>query len=60
MTPLHWAAEKGQAAVVELLISAGATVDLVDENGRGPGRVFSSCFWGGADEVTEGVLYIGR
>ena len=43
-TPLHWAAESGHAAVVELLISAGATVDAANKDGRGPGRVFSSCF----------------
>ena len=36
-TQLHFAAEKGHAAVVEQLISAGATI------GRGPGRVFGSC-----------------
>ena len=52
--PLHQAAQKGHAAVVDQLISAGATVDAVDKDGRGPGRVFG-CFWGGADEVTEGV-----
>ena len=27
MTPLHWAAERGHAAVAELLLSAGAAVD---------------------------------
>jgi len=43
-TPLHWAAEYGRAAVVEQLISAGATVDAADRNGRGLGRVFGS-FW---------------
>ena len=52
--PLHQAAQKGHATVVDQLISAGATVDAVDKDGRGPGRVFG-CFWGGADEVTEGV-----
>ena len=41
-TPLHYAARFGRAAVVERLISAGATVDAVDEDGRGPGRVFRS------------------
>ena len=39
-TPLHFAAVKGHAAVVEQLISAGATVDAADGIGRGPGRVF--------------------
>ena len=39
-TPLHKAADQGHAAVVEPLISAGATVDAVDEGGGGPGRVF--------------------
>ena len=43
-TPLHWAAQKGHAAVVEQLISAGATVDAADRDGRGLGRVFGS-FW---------------
>ena len=43
-TALHWAAEEGHAAVVEQLISAGATVDAAGWNGRGPGRVFGS-FW---------------
>ena len=40
-TPLRWAAQSGHAAVVELLISAGATVDAASNNGHGPGfRVF--------------------
>ena len=43
-TALHWAAREGQAAVVEQLISAGATVDAATERGCGPGRVFGS-FW---------------
>ena len=43
-TALHFAAHKGHAVVVELLISAGATVDAADRRGRGPGRVFGS-FW---------------
>ncbi|CAL1165608.1 unnamed protein product [Cladocopium goreaui] len=34
-TALHWAAEEGHAAVVEQLISAGATVDAAGWNGRG-------------------------
>ncbi|CAL1142940.1 unnamed protein product [Cladocopium goreaui] len=38
-TALHWAAREGQAAVVEQLISAGATVDAADEDGRGPGQL---------------------
>ena len=42
-TALHEAAGEGHAAVVEQLISAGATVDA-DNDGRGPGRVFGS-FW---------------
>ena len=50
--PLHQAAQKGHATVVDQLISAGATVDAVDKDGRGPGRVFG-CFWGGSDEVTK-------
>ena len=43
-TPLHRAALHGRAAVVEQLISAGAKVDAVDNDGRGLGRVFGS-FW---------------
>ena len=43
-TALQWAAHEGHAAVVELLISAGATVDAGDNGGRGPGRVFA-LFW---------------
>ena len=42
--PLHMAAGKGHAAVVEQLISAGAKVDAADNLGRGLGRVFGS-FW---------------
>jgi hypothetical protein len=53
-TALHWAAEEGHAAVVEQLISAGATVDAAGWNGRGPGRVFGS-FGSGCGEMTEGV-----
>ena len=43
-TPLHWPAQNGHAAVVEQLISAGATVDAANNDGRGLGRVFGS-FW---------------
>ena len=43
-TALHRAALIGHAAVVEQLISAGATVDAASKNGRGPGRV-SGSFW---------------
>ena len=43
-TALNYAAQKGHAAVVELLISAGATVDAADNGGRGLGRV-SGSFW---------------
>ena len=43
-TALHRAAAEGHAAVVEQLISAGATVDAADRRGRGLGRVFGS-FW---------------
>ena len=58
VTALHYAAEKGHAAVVELLISAGATVDAGDKNGRGPGRVFGSFWeWLWRDDGT--VSYIG-
>ena len=39
-TALHFAARSGHAAVVEQLISAGATVDAAIDDGRGPGRVF--------------------
>ena len=59
-TPLHDAAGFGHAAVVELLISAGATVDAANRYGRGPGRVFQVAFRSGADEVTGRGLYIGR
>ena len=43
-TALHRAALEGHAAVVEQLISAGATVEAANNDGRGPGRVFGS-FW---------------
>ena len=39
-TALHVAARNGRAFVVERLISAGATVDAVVKDGRGPGRFF--------------------
>jgi len=37
VTALHLAAQKGHVAVVEQLISAGATVDVADNDGCGPG-----------------------
>ena len=40
--------------MVQQLISAGATVDAADRNGRGPGR-FLGRFGSGSDEVTEGA-----
>ena len=57
-TALHYAARKGHAAVVEQLISAGATVDAANENGRGPGRVFGS-FWEWLWRGDGRGLYIG-
>ena len=53
-TALHAAAWNGDAAVVEQLISAGATVDAADNDGRGPGE-FSGRFGSGSDKMTEGV-----
>jgi len=58
-TPLHWAAENGHAAVVEQLISAGATVDAANNDGRGPGRVFGS-FWELPWRGDRRGSYIGR
>ena len=58
-TALDYAAAKGHAAVVEQLISAGATVDAADKDGRGPGRVFGSFrewLWRGDGRGS----YIGR
>ena len=43
-----WRLELGHVAVVEQLISAKATVDAANDDGRGPGRVFGSfweCLW---------------
>jgi len=53
VTALHWAAENGEATVVEQLISAKATVDATNDDGRGPG--FSGRFGSGSGEMTEGV-----
>ena len=54
------AARAGQAAVVEPLLSAGATVDAANKDGRGPGRVFGSFFGVALTEGTGRALYIGR
>ena len=35
-TPLHWAAKKGQAEGVKLLLEAKASVTVKDNDGRGP------------------------
>jgi ankyrin repeat protein len=35
-TPLHWAAYRGHAAVVELLLARGADPLAVDEEGQSP------------------------
>ena len=58
-TALHLAAADGHAAVVELLISAGARVDAADQYGRGPGRVFGP-FFGLLRRGDGWGLYIGR
>lgn len=34
-TPLHWAADKGNADIVKLLSEKGAQVNFTDENGVG-------------------------
>ena len=57
--PLHVAARGGHAAVVEQLISAGATVDAANDDGRGPGRVFES-FWEWLWRGDGRGSYIGR
>ena len=41
--------------MVELLLSARATVDAADKYGRDPGRVLRAFFGSGSDEVTGGV-----
>ena len=53
-TALHYAALEGHAAVVEQLISAGATVDAADRTAVAS-EGFSGRFGSGSDEVTEGV-----
>ena len=58
-TALHAAAVNGDAAVVEQLISAGATVDAADNDGHGPGRVFGS-FWEWLWRGDGRGSYIGR
>ena len=35
-TPLHYAAEEGEAEVVKLLLEAKASVTVKDNDGRGP------------------------
>ena len=50
-TALHGAAKYGDAAVVEQLISAGATVDAASNAQSGVRRLFGS----GSGEVMEGV-----
>ena len=59
LTALHRAAQEGHAAVVEQLISAGATVDAADQAGRGLGRVFGS-FWAWLWRDDGRGSYIGR
>ena len=58
-TALHYAAVNGHAAVVEQLISAGATVDAANLEGRGPGRVFD-LFWEWLWRGDGRGSYIGR
>jgi len=36
MTPLHWAAVKGSKACIRHLLSAGASLDAKEENGKTP------------------------
>ena len=56
-TPLHWAAEKGQVAAAELLLSKGAAVDAKKDDGRGlnPGsrRQKSSLELGALQNLTK-------
>ena len=58
-TALHFAARSGHAAVVEQLISAGATVDATSNDGRGPGRV-SESFWEWLWRADGTGSYMGR
>ena len=59
-TPLHVAAPNGHAAVVDQLISAGATVDAADQYGGGLGRVFGPFLGVTLTRRRKKGLYIGR
>jgi len=39
MTALHWAAVRGRRKVAMMLLAAGASTDVVDENGDKPGDI---------------------
>ena len=46
--PLHWAAARGHMRCLELLLQAGASVNVLDAEGRTPAELASKC---GAEEA---------
>ena len=45
MTPLHWAAHGNDLETVELLISAGAGLNIQDSEGQSPLHLFKDGNW---------------
>lgn len=56
MTSLHWAAMKGDIHAVNMLLSAGASVDECDNRGRT--ALYEACDRG-SEECTESLLAFG-
>ena len=60
MTPLHWAAFYGFRRVAEVLVEAGAQVNVRDNNGKTPLHVLESKGHGEVEPLDDGPHLVGE